>query len=128
MKLIIALCCASGATCLGGAVTAADNPPAAQATPDQSSAPQQLQEVVVTGTLIRNVAPVGSALIAMDQDQLQETGATSLSDALRTLPQVDNLGVSDSSRSGTGGAGNIVYGNSINLRGLSPFATLTLVD
>jgi iron complex outermembrane recepter protein len=128
-KLFAALCCASGATCLGGAVIAADNPPAAQSTPDQPSAPpQQLQEVVVTGTLIRNVAPVGSALIAMDQDQLQETGATSLSDALRTLPQVDNLGVSDSSRSGTGGAGNIVYGNSINLRGLSPFATLTLLD
>jgi len=127
-NLIATLCCASGAACLGGAVNAADNPPVAQSTPDQPGAPQQLQEVVVTGTLIRNVAPVGSALIAMDQDQLQETGATSLSDALRTLPQVDNLGVSDASRSGTGGAGNIVYGNSINLRGLSPFATLTLLD
>jgi len=105
---------------------AADGPPAPETA--QSPTAEPLQEVVVTGTLIRNAAPVGSALIAMDQQQLQETGATSLSDALRTLPQVDNLGVSDASRSGTGGAGNIVYGNSINLRGLSPFATLTLVD
>jgi iron complex outermembrane receptor protein len=127
-NLIAALCCASGAACLSAAASAADNPPAAQSTPDQPSAPEQLQEVVVTGTLIRNVAPVGSALIAMDQEQLQQTGATSLTDALRTLPQVDNLGVSEASRSGTGGAGNIVYGNSINLRGLSPFATLTLLD
>jgi len=126
--LIASLWCAVSATCLTAKASAADSPPTAQSTPDQSSAPEQLQEVVVTGTLIRNVAPVGSTLIAMDQEQLQQTGAISLSDALRTLPQVDNLGVSDSSRSGTGGAGNIVYGNSINLRGLSPYATLTLLD
>ena len=111
---------------LASTLAAADNPPAPS---EATQAPAEpLQEVVVTGTLIRNAAPVGSALIAVDQQQLQETGATSLSDALRTLPLVDNLGVSDASRSGTGGAGNIVYGNSINLRGLSPFATLTLVD
>ena len=41
---------------------------------------------------------------------------------------MDNLGVTEGTRAGTGGAGNIVYGNSINLRGLSPFATLTLLD
>ncbi len=127
-KLIAVLCCASAAACLGATANAADNPPAGPAPVDQSNAAGQLQEVVVTGTLIRNVAPVGSTLIAMDQEQLQQTGATSIADALRTMPQVDNLGVSDASRSGTGGAGNIVYGNSINLRGLSPFATLTLVD
>ena len=100
--LIASLWCAVSATCLTAKASAADSPPTAQSTPDQSSAPEQLQEVVVTGTLIRNVAPVGSTLIAMDQEQLQQTGAISLSDALRTLPQVDNLGVSDSSRSGTG--------------------------
>jgi iron complex outermembrane recepter protein len=127
-NLIAAVCSAGAATCLAAAVNAADNPPGAQPTPDQPSTSEQVQEVVVTGTLIRNVAPVGSTLIAMDQEQLQQTGATSLADALRTLPQVDNLGVSEANRSGTGGAGNIVYGNSINLRGLSPFATLTLVD
>jgi iron complex outermembrane receptor protein len=71
---------------------------------------------------------VGSTLIDVDQALIQQSGANSVSDALRTLPQVDNLGVSEGTRGGTGGAGNIVYGNSINLRGLSPFATLTLLD
>ena len=127
-KMIAVLCCASAAAGLGATAHAADDPPAAQATADQPSASEPLHEVIVTGTRIRNVAPVGSTLIAMDHEQLQQTGATSLADALRTMPQVDNLGVSEASRSGTGGAGNIVYGNSINLRGLSPFATLTLVD
>ena len=46
---------------------------------------------------------------------------------LRDVPQVTNW-VSESQRSGTGGATNIVLGNSINLRGLSPYATLTLLD
>ena len=118
---------AAGASALLASASAtADNPPATDASQGPSAEP--LQEVVVTGTLIRNAAPVGSPLIEVDQQQLQQTGSISLSDALRTLPQVDNLGVSDASRSGTGGAGNIVYGNSINLRGLSPFATLTLLD
>ncbi|HEY6458311.1 MAG TPA: TonB-dependent receptor [Steroidobacteraceae bacterium] len=119
---LVAWVAAAGASALlaSTAIAAADN--------SQNPSAEPLQEVVVTGTLIRNAAPVGSALIAVNQEQLQQTGAISLSDALRTLPQVDNLGVSDASRSGTGGAGNIVYGNSINLRGLSPFATLTLLD
>lgn len=87
-----------------------------------------VEEVVVTGTLIRQAAPVGSSLIGVSQDELQQSGANTVSDMLRTLPQVTNTGVTESSRSGTGGAGNIVYGNSISLRGLSPYATLTLVN
>jgi iron complex outermembrane recepter protein len=117
-----------GALAGGSLAHAADEPPAPNSNSDSNAQGTPIQEVVVTGTLIRNAAPVGSTVIAMDQSALQETGSTSIADALRTLPQVDNLGVSEASRSGTGGAGNIVYGNSINLRGLSPFATLTLVD
>ncbi len=117
-------------TALIGCAIASANVCAADAPPAQAAADgaDELQEVVVTGTLIRNAAPVGSPLIPFSQTDLQETGAISVSDALRTLPQVSNLGVNESTRSGTGGAGNIVYGNSINLRGLSPFATLTLLD
>lgn len=89
---------------------------------------QVLQEVVVTGTLIRGAVPVGSTLIALDQSQLQATGGNDVIGMLLNVPQVSPLGVAESQRSGTGGAGNIVLGNSINLRGLSPFATLTLLD
>ena len=113
---------------LGSSLALADGAPPAPADAAPSATQESLQEVVVTGTLIHHAAPVGSTVIEMDQTQLQETGADSISDALRTLPQIDNLGVTESNRSGTGGAGNIVYGNSINLRGLSPFATLTLLD
>ena len=93
--------------------------------PDQS---ETLQEVVVTGTLLRNTAPVGSTMISLDQSALNATGGNTIYDQLQTIPQIDNLGTTESSRTGTGGAINITYGNSINIRGLSPFATLTLLD
>ncbi len=90
---------------------------------------QPLDEIVVTGTLIRGTgAPVGSTLIAVDQAGLQATGGNDVINMLLDVPQVSPLGVSEAQRSGTGGATNITLGNSINLRGLSPFATLTLVD
>jgi iron complex outermembrane receptor protein len=100
-----------------------------QTTPAPAPAADELQEVVVTGTLIRGAtAPVGSTLIAVDQEQLQATGANSIADMLRDVPQVSGLGVAEGQRSGTGGATNITLANSINLRGLSPYATLTLLD
>ena len=100
-----------------------------QTTPAPTPAADELQEVVVTGTLIRGAtAPVGSTLIAVDQEQLQATGANSIADMLRDVPQVSGLGVAEGQRSGTGGATNITLANSINLRGLSPYATLTLLD
>jgi len=124
------LACAAGlllgcGTLLGAAVALAADADLASA---QNAANPPLEEVVVTGTLIHNAAPVGSTLIGVDQATLQQSGANTVVDMLRDLPQVDNLGVTEASRTGTGGATNIVWGNSINLRGLSPYATLTLLD
>ena len=121
----------AAATLLFSAAAAAQTAPpaaAATATAQGGDADQALQEIVVTGTLIRGSAPVGSTLIALDQSQLQATGGNDVISMLLDVPQVSPLGVSEAQRSGTGGAGNITLGNSINLRGLSPFATLTLVD
>jgi iron complex outermembrane recepter protein len=104
---------------------ASAGPPPAALT---SASDEALQEIVVTGTLIRGTGPVGSTLIAVDQAQLMATGGNNVSDMLQDVPQVSQLGVAEGQRSGTGGAVNITLGNSINLRGLSPFATLTLLD
>jgi len=85
-------------------------------------------EIVVTGTQIRGVAPVGSTLITVDRKQIEAVNAVTTNQILQLQPQIFNFGVSENSRSGTGGAGNITYGNAINLRGLSPYATLTLIN
>jgi len=99
-------------------------PAIAQEAAEQSST----SDIIVTGTSIRGVAPVGSSLVAVGREEIDQSAATTTIRILQETPQVLNYGVSDTSRSGTGGASNIVYGNSINLRGVSPYATLTLIN
>ncbi len=56
--------------------------------PDKSEA---LEEVVVTGTLIRGVEAVGSQTIGLDSKDIVETGAVSTNEILATVPQVSNF-------------------------------------
>ena len=101
----------------------------------QNNTGDQLQEVVVTatGTNIAGVSAVGSESVTLDRDAILSTGMTNLHDVLQTLPQVSNTapsGVVNFREGGTAGynSGNITQGTAINLRGLGPQATLTLVD
>jgi iron complex outermembrane recepter protein len=103
---------------------------AATSTLYAANAPDEdLSEVVVTGSRVRGaVAPVGSSLIQLDRTEIEASSAMTTDRLLQELPQVFDLGVSENSRAQAGGAGNIVYANSINLRGIGPNATLTLLD
>jgi iron complex outermembrane receptor protein len=47
-----------------------------------------LEEVVVTGTSIRGVAPIGSNVITVDQAAMQAVGATSVSQLVNTVPAI----------------------------------------
>jgi iron complex outermembrane receptor protein len=85
-------------------------------------------EVVVTGSRLRGAAPVGSSVIALGRDDLAASGAVTVDRIIKEIPQVFDLGVSENSRGQSGGSGNNTYGNSINLRGIGPYATLILVD
>jgi iron complex outermembrane recepter protein len=88
-----------------------------------------LSEVVVTGTSIRGVAPVGSPVVGLGEEELSARGATTLTEAIRQLPQIFNLGTSESNFSAANNANaNRTGGSGINLRGLSPEATLVLLD
>lgn len=87
-----------------------------------------MAEIIVTGTSIRGAAPVGSSIVSVGRADIDNSPSVTTAQLLQETPQVSNLGVSDSSRNGTGGAGNITGGTSINLRGLGPYATLTLIN
>ncbi len=100
--------------------------PAPTATP--ATQPGAISEIVVTGSRIRGVAPVGSTVIGVNHDDISATGAVNITDALQDVPQILNLGVSEDSRGTSGGAGNITYASGINIRGIGPYATLTLLD
>jgi len=85
-------------------------------------------EIVVTGSRIAGVAPVGSSIIALGRADMETSGALTNTQLIQQIPQVLNLGVSESSRGQQGGSFNATFVNSINLRGIGPYATLTLID
>lgn len=85
-------------------------------------------DIIVTGSRVRGEAPIGSTVTALSNADIAATGRVTIDRAIRDLPQVFDLGVSENSRGQSGGAGNIVYSNSINLRGIGPNATLIIVD
>jgi iron complex outermembrane recepter protein len=93
-----------------------------------ATADDDVQEVVVTGSRVRGAAPVGSTVITLGAEQIASTGQVTLDRAIKELPQNFDLGVSENSRGQSGGNGNIVYGNTVNLRGIGPYATLVMLD
>lgn len=95
-------------------------------TPQADDADAIEEDIVVTGTNISGVKPVGSEAITMDREAIVATGQTNAADVVRTLPQVRNLG--EFREGGTQGGNNNQQGNAINLRGLGQAATLTLID
>jgi iron complex outermembrane receptor protein len=84
-----------------------------------------LEEVVVTGSSIRGVAPVGSALIGVTRDTIQATAPANTKEMMAALPQLGNFGAnaeqSTSNRFRTAGY-------QPNIHNLGIYATLTLVN
>ncbi len=87
-------------------------------------------DIIVTGSRIRGVAPVGSATISVGQEELAQTTAANVADMLKEVPQIIGNGITDTSYATSTGAGssNLSRGTGVNLRGLGPAATLVLFD
>ncbi len=86
------------------------------------------EAIVVTGSRIAGVAPVGSTVTTLGRDDIVNSGQVTLDRVIQELPQVFDLGFSDTSRAQNGGNGNATWSNSINLRGLGPYSTLIITD
>ena len=50
----------------------------------------ELDEIVVTGTLLRGVAPTGTNVVGVTSEDIVSTGVTSSADLLARVPQVTN--------------------------------------
>lgn len=87
----------------------------------------ELEEVVVTGTHIRGVAPVGSSVIVIDREEIRASGHGRAQDYLESLPQNFAGSASEDSRTDIGTA-NDTRGQAIDLRGLGASSTLVLVN
>jgi len=92
-----------------------------------------LQAVTVTGTRIRG-GSTPSPVITIGSEQIQQEGFTDLGEVIRSVPQNfsggQNPGVAAGANTGAAGLANqnITGGSSLNLRGLGPDATLTLLN
>ncbi len=88
-------------------------------------------EIVVTGSRIRGVDPVGSAVIGLDREEIVAAGAPTTGDLIRELPAVISLGaneVQSAAAFAQNGAANLTRSTNVNLRGLGAQSTLTLLN
>ena len=94
-------------------------------------AASNLQTITVTGTRIRG-GSTPSPVITIGSEQMQEEGFTDLGEVIRSIPQNfsggQNPGVVTATGSGNLYNQNATGGSSLNLRGIGPDATLTLLN
>lgn len=92
-----------------------------------------LREVLVTGTRIAGVVPVGVSIDTITSLQIQRSGYTTLDQLLQSLPDNFRGGAAGATADalfsrGSKSSDNITFGSGVNLRGLGNNATLVLVD
>jgi iron complex outermembrane receptor protein len=115
----------------GAIMIVRDSGPQSDRAQSEPARPTALEEVVVTGSRIRGVAP-SSPVITLTQDQIRDAGQTNAGEVFRSIPQNFNGGQNPGVALGASGGNianqNITGGSTINLRGLGPDATLTLLN
>jgi len=104
---------------------AIDAPLSGQSSPEN----QAIEDIVVTGSLIRGIAPAGAATIGLNEDAIAATGATTTAQLLANVPQLASF---NSVPTVSGGAATASI-NRVNLRNLpgstgGGSSTLVLVD
>jgi iron complex outermembrane receptor protein len=114
----------SGAT--GGTAQSSATP--SPASTETETPGESLSEIVVTGSSLRGVAPVGANIITMDAAQFANTGAQTVAEALADMPSLEGMGASGraTASSSNGGVGISVYVHQLGANGSN--STLVLVD
>jgi len=108
----------------------AAQPAAEPAGPAVAMAPQQLSEVVVTGSLIHGSSRGPSPLVQLDRGAIDRSGYGTVSEAIEALPQnFSGTGTPTSALTAADTTGtNTFLSSGVNLRGLGNAATLVLIN
>jgi iron complex outermembrane recepter protein len=97
--------------------------------PEYSAEP--LETLIVTGTRIKGTQPA-SPLVTITNEDMRLAGHANLGEVVRALPQNfvggQNPGVTQGATGGGFSNQNVTGASSLNLRGLGPDATLTLLN
>src|ERR1700761_5289764 len=86
----------------------------------------EVEQVIVTGSSIRGAAPVGSNLITVGPQDIQNVGAQTIGEVLTNVPAITGLGNSGRGGNGNGGSGASVYIHQIGASAQN--STLVLLD
>ena len=95
---------------------------------------EQIEEIIVTGTNIRGIAPESSPVRIFTSEDIQNSGAATAQDFIQTLtanfgggsnPEIPGL---PNDRSASFNTDNGSFGSSVNLRGLGSGSTLVLLN
>jgi iron complex outermembrane recepter protein len=102
-------------------------------TDKKKNEPGALEEIVITGTNIRGVAPVGAPIHTLDRLDIERSGYTTTEQLIQSLPENFRGGVTGASADaifspGSNSGYNNSFGTGVNLRGLGNTATLVLVN
>ena len=89
---------------------------------DDAAEPVAVDEIIVTGTSIRGVPPVGSNLIGVSRVEVERLAAANTPDILASVPQLNSFNTAPVAASG--GFGTFAPG----MRGLPSSATLPLMN
>lgn len=95
--------------------------------------PEQLQEVVVTGTHIHGSTNPTAPLIVIDRAEIESSGFTTTQQLVDSIPQNFRGGAAGGTEDGLYGSGflanqNDSFATAVNLRGLGESSTLVLVN
>ncbi len=96
----------------------------------EGSAEATVEEIVVTGSLLRNAGRGTSPVVQVTRDQIDRDGRATVAQALQALPQ-NFAGMANDEASANGGdrsASNSSQASGVNLRGLGADATLVLIN
>src|SRR5258706_6072742 len=127
-RRFLALMATTGMTTLPVAPAAwaqagAAKPGAADAAAAEDAA-RNKDEIVVTGTLIRGVAPAGTEAITVTPQAIQESGAITTNDVLAKIPQVSFF----NRTIGSGNDGGVGQNLKVNQPSVHGLPTLIMVD
>ena len=99
---------------------------------ESANAEGALDEIVVTGTNIRGIAPDSSPTFIFDRETIEQAGFLSTEQFIRSIPQVFGGGVNSASARGLPNdlesSSSFSNATGVNLRGLGAGATLTLLN
>ncbi len=93
--------------------------------------PAAVEQVLVTGSRIRQEAPTGSSVVNIEASEIQAFPASNVVEMLGRFPQVSGAGMNEEVKraEGVGVRGvNGLRSSDFNLRGLGPGATLVLFN